>query len=192
MARIDPVEEPLPPLLPSASAPITWLPQVGAFEIRPPSPVDHAAYCAFAARLEREDLRLRFAGLVKLDCDQLRAQLLAIDHSRTEALAVFAGGEMLAIAHLVRTAPATAEFALVVRSDMKRRGLGRLLLARLIAQACRLGLRMLTAQILSENLPMLRLAREAGFRATGRSGFLVDMAKDLRCGDDGLVAPDAA
>jgi acetyltransferase len=191
MARIDPVEEPLPSL-PPAAAPIAWLPQVGAFEIRPPSPADHAAYCAFAARLERDDLRLRFAGLVKLDCDALRAQLLAIDHTQTEALAVFAGGEMLAIAHLVRTAPATAEFALIVRSDMKRRGLGRVLLAQLIVQACRLGWRALTAQILSENLPMLRLAREAGFRATGRSGFLVDMAEDLRCADDRLAAPDAA
>jgi GNAT superfamily N-acetyltransferase len=191
MARIEPVEEQRPPLPPD-DAPITWLPQVGAFEIRPPSPVDHAAYCAFAARLEREDLRLRFAGLVKLDCDALRAQLIAIDHTQTEALAAFAGGEMLAIAHLVRTAPATAEFALIVRSDMKRRRLGRVLLARLIAQACRLGLRTLTAQILSENLPMLRLAREAGFRAIGRSGFLVDMAKDLDCSDDVLAAPDAA
>jgi GNAT superfamily N-acetyltransferase len=191
MARIEPVEEP-PPSLPPADPPITWLPQVGAFEIRPPSPVDHAAYCAFAARLEREDLRLRFAGLVKLDCDALRAQLIAIDHTQTEALAAFAGGEMLAIAHLVRTAPAIAEFALIVRSDMKRRRLGRVLLARLIARACRLGLRTLTAQILSENLPMLRLAREAGFRAIGRSGFLVDMAKDLHCSDDVLAAPDAA
>ena len=190
MARIDPVEE--PPPLPLANAPATWLPQVGAFEIRSPSPADHATYCAFAARLEQNDLRLRFAGLVKLECEALRAQLLAIDHTQTEALAVFAGGEMLAIAHLVRTAPATAECALIVRSDMKRRGLGRLLLARLVAHACRLGLRMLTAQILSENLPMLRLAREAGFHATGRSGFLVDVTRDLTCSDDSLAAPDAA
>jgi acetyltransferase len=191
MARIDPVDVPSPPS-PPVAAPITWLPQVGAFDIRPPSPADHPAYCAFAARLEREDLRMRFAGLVKLDCEQLRAQLLAIDHTLHEALAVFAGGEMLAIAHLVRIAPGAAEFALIVRSDMKRRGLGRVLLTRLVAQACQLGLRTLTAQILSENLPMLRLAREAGFRATGRSGYLVDMAKDLRCSEDGLVAPDAA
>src|SRR5690242_17863208 len=103
MARIDRVEEPLSSL-PSPAAPVAWLPQVGPFEIRPPLPADHSAYCAFAARLEREDLRLRFAGLVKLDCEALRAQLLAIDHTQHEALAVFAGGEMLAIAHLVRTA----------------------------------------------------------------------------------------
>lgn len=191
MARIDPVEEPVPSLLPPA-APIAWLPQLGAFEIRAPLPADHPAYCAFAARLDHEDLRMRFAGLVKLDCDALRAQLLAIDHTQREALAVFAGGEMLAIAHLVRTAPATAELAIIVRSDLKRRGLGRVLLARLILHACELGLRALTAQILSENLPMQRLARDAGFRATGRSGFLIDMARDLRCGDDRAAAPDAA
>jgi acetyltransferase len=135
---------------------------------------------------------MRFAGLVKLDCDALRVQLLAIDHAQTEALAAFAGGEMLAIAHVVRIAPATAEFALSVRSDLKRHGLGRVLLAQLAAHACRLGLNALTAQILSENLPMLRLASEAGFRAIGRSGFFVDMAKDLRCGDGMIAAHDAA
>jgi len=191
MARIDPMEESAPSL-PPPTASVGWLPQVGGFEIRPPLPADHPAYCAFAARLEREDLRLRFAGLVKLECDALRAQLLAIDHTQHEALAVFAGGEMLAIGHLVRTAPATAEFAIIVRSDLKRRGLGRVLLARLMLQACELRLGALTAQILSENLPMQRLAREAGFRASGRSGFLIDMAKDLRCGEDRPAAPDAA
>jgi acetyltransferase len=191
MPRLDSIEEPAPSLAPSAAS-VARLPEVGALEIRPPLPADHAAYCAFAARLGREDLRLRFAGLVKLDCDALRAQLLAIDHTQHEALAVFAGGEMLAIAHLVRTAPATAELALIVRSDLKRRGLGRVLLARLILHACELGLRTLTAQILAENLPMQRLAREAGFRATGRNGFLIDMAKDLRCDDTAAAAPDAA
>ncbi len=129
---------------------------------------------------------------MKLDCADLRTQLLAIDHAQHEALAAFAGGEMLAIAHLVRTAPTTAEFALIVRSDLKRHGLGRVLLARLVAHACNLGLRALTAQILGENLPMLRLAREAGFRSVGRSGFLIDMAKDMRCGDDTLAAADSA
>jgi acetyltransferase len=191
MARIDPMEEPAPSL-PPPTARMAWLPQVGGFEIRPPLPADHPAYCAFAARLEREDLRLRFAGLVKLECAALRAQLLAIDHTQHEALAVFAGGEMLAIAHLVRTASATAEFAIIVRSDLKRRGLGRVLLARLILHACELRLGTLTGQILSENLPMQRLAREAGFRAIGRSGFLIDMAKDLRCREDRSAAPDAA
>lgn len=189
MAQVDPTAGPPRPL-PPVDTRMEWLPKLGAFEIRPPSPADQEAYCAFAARLEREDLRLRFAGLVKLDCEDLRIQLLAIDHTQHEALAAFAGGEMLAIAHLVRTAPATAEFALIVRSDLKRHGLGRVLLARLVEHACRLGLRALTAQVLGENLPMLRLAREVGLRSVGRSGFLIDMAEDLRCGD-GTPGPQA-
>jgi acetyltransferase len=190
VAHIDPSAEPPRPL-PAVDTRVERLPKLGAFEVRPMSPADHEAYCAFAAKLERDDLRLRFAGFVKLDCADLRAQLLAIDHAQHEALAAFGGGEMLAIGHLVRTAPETAEFALIVRSDLKRHGLGRVLLDRLVEHACRLGLRALTAQVLSENLPMLRLAREAGFRFTGRSGFLLDMVKDMRCGD-GVLAPPAA
>jgi acetyltransferase len=191
VAQVDPSAEPLRPL-PPAGERVGWLAELGAFEVRPMSPADHEAYCAFAAKLERDDLRLRFAGFVKLDCAALRAQLLAIDHAQTEALAAFAGGEMLAIAHLVRTAAETAEFALIVRSDLKRHGLGRVLLDRVVEHACRLGLRALTAQVLSENLPMLRLARDAGFRVAGRSGFLIDLAKDTRCGPDVFAAPGVA
>ncbi len=133
MAQVDPAAEPQRPL-PPVDTRIERLPKLGAFEVRPPSPV----------------------------------------------------------AHLVRTAPTTAEFALIVRSDLKRHGLGRVLLAHLVAHACNLGLRALTAQVLGENLPMLRLAREAGFRSVGRSGFLIDMAKDMRSSDDTLAAADSA
>ena len=175
--------------LPPVGGSVDWLSQVGAFEVRPLSPADHPAYCAFAAKLEHEDLRLRFAGLIKIDCEVLRAQLIALDHTQAEALAGFAGGEMLAIAHLVRTTPDTAEFALIVRSDLKRRGLGRVMIGRLVEQACRLGLRTITAEILTENMPMLRLAREAGFHATGRSGLFIDMARETGCADSMSTVP---
>jgi acetyltransferase len=188
MLDVDLGAEPQRQLPPSGGS-VDWLPQLGALEIRPLSPADHPAYCAFAAKLGHDDLRLRFAGLIKIDCDVLRAQLIALDHTQSEALAGFAGGEMLAIAHLVRTAPDTAEFALIVRSDLKRRGLGRVMIARLVEQACRLGLRVLTAEILTENMPMLRLAREAGFHATGRSGLFIDMARETGCADGTKTLP---
>src|ERR1700730_2188472 len=96
VAHIDRSAEPPRPL-PAVDTRVERLPKLGAFEVRPMSPADHEAYCAFAAKLERDDLRLRFAGFVKLDCADLRAQLLAIDHAQHEALAAFGGGEMLAI-----------------------------------------------------------------------------------------------
>src|SRR5690242_8871517 len=51
--RADPAGEPLPAGQSMALSP-------GALEIRGLSPGDHEAYCAFATRLDQEDLRLRF------------------------------------------------------------------------------------------------------------------------------------
>ncbi len=159
-----------------AAAERAWLPRFGAVQIRPLLPDDVDAYRAFGAKLARDDLRLRFAGLVKLDDPAFCARLLDIDHDRVEVLAAFdAAGAMLGVARLSRTAPAEAEAALIVRSDLKRRGLGRLLLGRLARLAAGRGIDTLSAQVLHENYPMLRLAAAAGFHAVATSGLLVEL-----------------
>ncbi len=56
-----------------------------------------------------------------------------------------------------------AEFAIVVRSDMHRRGLGRLLLAHLIEYARSRGISELFGDVLAENRPMLALCSQLGF-----------------------------
>lgn len=60
--------------------------------------------------------------------------------------------------------PTVAEFALAVADDWQGRGLGRRLLAHLIAQARRQGLRQLFGDVLAENRRMLGLMREFGMR----------------------------
>lgn len=172
--------EPVP-----AAAESAWLPRLGALMIRPLSPSDIGAYRAFGVRLARDDLRLRFAGLVRLDDPAFCARLLDIDHDRVEVLAAFdAAGAMLGVARLSRTAPAEAETALIVRSDLKRRGLGRLLLDRLARYAADRGIDTLSAQVLHENYPMLRLAMAAGFHPVATSGFLVELRGALPQGCD--------
>jgi acetyltransferase len=58
---------------------------------------------------------------------------------------------------------ARAEFAIVVRSDLKRKGLGRVLLEKMIGYCRQRGLRELVGQVLPENERMLGLARKLGF-----------------------------
>lgn len=172
------------PSMPAASE-RAWLPRLGGLMIRPLAPGDIGAYRAFGAKLARDDLRLRFAGLVKLDDPAFCARLLDIDHDRVEVLAAFdAAGAMLGVARLSRTAPAEAEAALIVRSDLKRRGLGRLLLDRLARYAADRGIDTLSAQVLHENYPMLRLAMTAGFHPVATRGFLVELRGALPQGCD--------
>ena len=60
--------------------------------------------------------------------------------------------------------PTVAEFALAVADDWQGRGLGRRLVAHLISQARRQGLRQLFGDVLAENRRMLALMREFGMR----------------------------
>jgi acetyltransferase len=60
---------------------------------------------------------------------------------------------------------ARAEFAVIVRSDVKGRGLGRALLEKMIRYCRARGTRELVGQVLAENRRMLSLARDLGFQA---------------------------
>jgi GNAT superfamily N-acetyltransferase len=167
------------------------LPGLGAIRIRPLSLADWPSFCAFGNRLERNDVRLRFAGPVKLDESRSR-RLLDIDHIHEEAFAAFDdAGAMLGVGRLVRVAADEAEIALIVRSDLKRRGLGRVLLDRLIRYADAAGLAALRADVLYENMPMVDLAQRAGFRFVGGVGPLISlrMEFDRPAGGAGAARP---
>lgn len=63
--------------------------------------------------------------------------------------------------------PGTAEVALIIRSDLQRRGLGATLLANVIDDARDAGFNLLIAYVGYGNLPMRRLARRFGFEFAG-------------------------
>ncbi len=67
----------------------------------------------------------------------------------------------------------------MVRSDLKGRGLGRMLLDRVIRFAGTQQLRALHADILYENWIMLELAQRAGFKFVGSGGPMVTMRLEL-------------
>ncbi len=60
---------------------------------------------------------------------------------------------------------ARAEFAILVRHEFAQRGLGTLLMRRIIAYAKARGIGELFGLVLRENRQMLQLARELGFTA---------------------------
>jgi acetyltransferase len=144
------------------------LPKLGDVLVRElRRPEDEEAYLRFGAAMAANDLRMRFAVPTRWTL-ALAQRMLKLNGT---AVAAFGeDGEILGVGRLVGN-----EIALSVRSELKRRGLGRVLLERIVHSALEQGIVELTGTVLAENRPMLALAQTAGFRITGFEGPMVSM-----------------
>ncbi len=134
--------------------------------LRPIRPEDEPAHRDFFNSLEAEDVRFRFFGVIREPEHSQLARYTQIDYEREMAIiAVDFDGRTLGVARVARdSAGEQAEFAVVVRSAIKGRGLGRILLVKLIDYCREIGLHELVGQVLQSNERMLGLATELGFR----------------------------
>jgi len=137
--------------------------------LRPIRPEDEDQHRAFLERLEAEDIRMRvFYTRRELPRSEL-ARLTQIDYAREMAFIAertLADGrrETLGTVRAVSDPDnIEAEFAIIIRSDLKRRGLGRLLLDTVVDYARGKGLTRLVGMVLRENAGMLDLAQHVGF-----------------------------
>jgi acetyltransferase len=141
--------------------------------LRPIRPEDETQHLAFLKRLDPEDLRMRiFYSRRTIERSEL-ARLTQIDYERETAILAVANSadgeeETLGVVRAVADPDnATAEFGIIIRSDLKGLGLGRLLMHKLIRTLRDQGTERLLATVLPENQRMLTLARELGFVSTG-------------------------
>jgi len=133
--------------------------------VRPVRPEDEAMYRTFFAQVSPEDLRLRFFAPVKDFSHAFIARLTQIDYARALALcATLENGEMLGAVRLMLDADReSGEFAILLRSDQKGRGLGWALMKMMIDYGEREGLKHIEGQVLTENTTMLTMCRQLGF-----------------------------
>jgi acetyltransferase len=137
--------------------------------VRPIRPEDEDQHRRFIESLTPEDVRMRvFTTRRSLPRSEL-ARLTQIDYAREMAFIAERTGhdgqpETIGTVRAISDPDnVEAEFAIVVRSDLKGRGLGRLLLGKLERYAIAQGLQRITGVVLRENEPMLDLARHCGF-----------------------------
>jgi len=137
--------------------------------IRPIRPEDEAMHRAFLERVAPEDLRFRFFRATNRFTHEFLAAFTQIDYDREMALLALrengAGAtETLGVVRAVVDANNEgAEFAILVRSDCKGRGIGRELMQRIIAYQRGRGTRQLHGDVLVHNQTMLGLCRSLGF-----------------------------
>jgi acetyltransferase len=141
--------------------------------LRPIRPEDEPQHRAFIEQLAPEDLRLRFfSSRRELPRSEL-ARLTQIDYEREMAfIAEIDEGqgrrETLGVARAVCDPDnVEAEFAVIVRSDLKGQGLGHLLMQALIAHLSARGTQRLVGYVLRENEAMRELAHSLDLVAGG-------------------------
>jgi acetyltransferase len=138
--------------------------------LRPIRPEDAPQHIGFFHALDPEDVRARaFTRMRELQHSQV-ARLTQIDYDREMAFIATrkrpdGQPETLGVARAISDPDNVwAEFAIVVRSDMKGKGLGRLLLAKLIAYCRQRGTQEMIGSTLRGNRALLGLAGDFGFQ----------------------------
>ena len=137
--------------------------------MRPIRPEDEAQHLAFLGRLDPEDIRMRvFYSRRSIERSEL-ARLTQIDYEREMAIVAVAAGpdgleETLGAVRAVADPDnLDAEFGVIVRSDLKRLGLGPILMHKLIRTLREQGTQRLVGTVLAQNHAMLALAQRLGF-----------------------------
>jgi acetyltransferase len=140
--------------------------------LRPIKPEDGAQHLEFFNALNAEDVHYRlFMPLRELRRSQL-ARLTQIDYDREMAFIATRedeGGhvETLGVARAISDPDnIAAEFAIIVRSDLKGKGLGAILLKKLVDYCNSRGTRELVGEALAPNERLIALTRRFGFTVT--------------------------
>ena len=134
--------------------------------VRPIRPDDDLLIRDLLAHVSKEDLRLRFFDSIKEFSHQFIARLTQLDYTRAMAFVAIdeASNETLGVVRLHTDSSREAgEYAILLRSDLKGRGLGWALMQLIIEYAKSEGLKRIDGQILQENSVMLKMCRELGF-----------------------------
>jgi RimJ/RimL family protein N-acetyltransferase len=117
--------------------------------------------------VSKEDVRLRFFDSIKEFSHQFIAKLTDLDGLRAIAFVAFdeTSNEALGVVSLYcDPVHEIGEYAILLRSDLKGRGLGWALMQLIIEYAKSGGLKRICGQNLQENAVMLKMCRELGFK----------------------------
>lgn len=147
--------------------------------LRPLRPEDAPIHREFITHISEEDLHARFFRVVKELPPADFAALTQLDYERAMAFIAVrtredGKPETLGVVRAQADPDnETAEFAVLVRSDLKGHGLGYVLMEKIIRYCRNRGTRVLAGDVLATNHKMLQLAAAYGFEAqTVREGLV--------------------
>uniref|UniRef100_Q07QV1 GCN5-related N-acetyltransferase n=1 Tax=Rhodopseudomonas palustris (strain BisA53) TaxID=316055 RepID=Q07QV1_RHOP5 len=134
--------------------------------VRPIRPDDEPMIHQFLTKVTAQDLRLRFFAAMKEFSHTFIARLTQLDYARAMAFVAIdeATDELLGVVRLHSDSMyETGEYAVLLRSDLKGRGLGWTLMQLIIEYGRAEGLKEINGKVLHENTVMLAMCRALGF-----------------------------
>jgi acetyltransferase len=143
--------------------------------IRPIRPEDEPLMVKFHETLSEESVYMRYFHMMHLNqrtAHERLTRICFIDYDREMALVAehtdpeTREREILGVSRLSRrgAAPDEAEFSVLVNDRFQRRGVGTLLVSRILEVGRAENLRRITAEILFDNRPMQNILRKGGFQ----------------------------
>jgi acetyltransferase len=144
------------------------LPSGETLPLRPIRPEDEPALRRLIERVDPEDRRRRFFQPLKALSHPAAAALCQIDYDREMALVIEVPDGLAAVARFHADPDlARAEFAILVRSDLQRRGIGAALMRSLAEVARARGIGELVGDVLKDNRSMRDMCGFLGLQSEG-------------------------
>lgn len=132
--------------------------------VRPILPEDEPQHAAFIQRVTKEDLYKRFFSEVGEFNHEALANMTQIDYDREMAFVALQGPHIIGVSRaLINPENTDAEFAILVRSDLKGIGLGKKLMGKIIDYCRDKHTLQMSGITMPSNQGMLALARKFGF-----------------------------
>ncbi len=136
--------------------------------LRPILPEDEPIHAQFINSVSKEDLYNRFFSDVGEFNHEALANLTQIDYDREMAFVAVAfddnGPSIIGVSRaLITPDNSDAEFAILVRSDLKGKGLGKVLMQKIISYCQAKGTKQISGMTMPTNRGMLSLAQSLGF-----------------------------
>ncbi len=148
------------------------LPDGRVFLLRPIKPEDEPEYVRMVESLTSEQRLMRFLHHVRRISHDHAARMTQIDYDREMTLVLTGKPSVVGRRELYGTVSINAaadneraEYAVLVRADVAGKGLGRILMERIIGYAGSRGIKEIFGHVRRENGPMLKICDALGFSA---------------------------
>lgn len=139
-------------------------PEGQSYTVRPIKPEDEPMLRRFAEEVDSRDLWHSFFAPLRDRTHETAARLSQIDYDREMTLVAWEGERVAGLARSLADADLdSSECAVIIRGDLRQKGLARQLLQALLAASAGLGIGQAVMAFSADQATMLNIARDLGF-----------------------------